>query len=80
MKAVIFVSGLGTSISEEIDLKPKPMIPIGGMPHFLAHHENVLPLESMNLLFAVATRAMSSKSTLQKPRQKTLLCDQHNPF
>ena len=32
MKAVILAGGLGTRISEETDLKPKPMIPIGGMP------------------------------------------------
>jgi len=32
MKAVILAGGLGTRISEETDLKPKPMIMIGGMP------------------------------------------------
>jgi glucose-1-phosphate cytidylyltransferase len=32
MKTVILAGGLGTRISEETDLKPKPMIPIGGMP------------------------------------------------
>jgi len=32
MKAVILAGGLGTRISEETDLKPKPMIEIGGMP------------------------------------------------
>jgi len=32
MKAVIFAGGLGTRISEETHLKPKPMIEIGGMP------------------------------------------------
>ena len=32
MKAVILAGGLGTRISEESDLKPKPMIEIGGMP------------------------------------------------
>jgi glucose-1-phosphate cytidylyltransferase len=32
MKAVILAGGLGTRISEETDLKPKPMITIGGMP------------------------------------------------
>ena len=32
MKAVILAGGLGTRISEETDLKPKPMISIGGMP------------------------------------------------
>ena len=32
MKAVILAGGRGTRISEETDLKPKPMVEIGGMP------------------------------------------------
>ena len=32
MKAVVLAGGLGTRISEETHLKPKPMIEIGGMP------------------------------------------------
>ena len=32
MKAVILAGGLGTRISEETNLKPKPMVEIGGMP------------------------------------------------
>ena len=32
MKAVILAGGLGTRISEETILKPKPMIEIGGLP------------------------------------------------
>ena len=32
MKAVIFAGGLGTRISEESDLRPKPMVEIGGRP------------------------------------------------
>jgi len=32
MKAVILAGGLGTRISEETDLKPKPMVEIGGRP------------------------------------------------
>ena len=32
MKAVILAGGYGTRISEESQLKPKPMIEIGGMP------------------------------------------------
>jgi glucose-1-phosphate cytidylyltransferase len=32
MKAVILAGGLGTQISEESHLKPKPMIEIGGKP------------------------------------------------
>lgn len=32
MKAVILAGGLGTRISEETSLRPKPMIDIGGKP------------------------------------------------
>lgn len=32
MKAVILAGGLGTRISEETNIKPKPMVEIGGMP------------------------------------------------
>lgn len=35
MKAVILAGGLGTRISEETHLRPKPMIEIGGMPILL---------------------------------------------
>lgn len=44
MKAVILAGGLGTRISEETVVRPKPMIEIGGMPvlwHILkvySHH------------------------------------------
>ena len=32
MKAVILAGGLGTRISEETHLRPKPMVEIGGRP------------------------------------------------
>jgi NDP-sugar pyrophosphorylase family protein len=32
MKAVLLAGGLGTRISEETHLKPKPMIELGGKP------------------------------------------------
>lgn len=32
MKAVLLAGGLGTRLSEETDLKPKPMVEIGGKP------------------------------------------------
>ena len=43
MKAVILAGGLGTRISEETHLKPKPMIEVGGKPilwHILKMYSN----------------------------------------
>ncbi len=43
MKAVILAGGLGTRISEESHLKPKPMIEIGGKPilwHIMKHYSH----------------------------------------
>ena len=41
MKAVILAGGLGTRISEETHLRPKPMVEIGGKTHSLAHNEDL---------------------------------------
>ena len=52
MKVVLLAGGLGTRISEESHLKPKPMIEIGEMPIFMAYHENIiLPTALRNLSF-----------------------------
>lgn len=32
MKAVILAGGYGTRIAEETDIRPKPMVEVGGMP------------------------------------------------
>jgi len=43
MKAVILAGGLGTRLSEETSLKPKPMVEIGGMPilwHIMKSYSN----------------------------------------
>lgn len=41
MKTVILAGGMGTRIAEETDLKPKPMVEIGGKPilwHIMKHY------------------------------------------
>jgi glucose-1-phosphate cytidylyltransferase len=43
MKAVIFAGGYGARINDELELKPKPMIEIGGKPvlwHIMKHYSS----------------------------------------
>src|ERR1700741_2557381 len=47
MKVVIFGGGLGTRISEESHLKPKPMIEIGGRP-ILWHIMKIFSAQGFN--------------------------------
>lgn len=47
MKAVILAGGLGTRLSEETDLKPKPMVEIGGKP-ILWHIMKIYSVHNVN--------------------------------
>src|SRR3954452_11156103 len=41
MKVVLLAGGMGTRLAEETDLKPKPMVNIGGRPllwHIMKHY------------------------------------------
>jgi glucose-1-phosphate cytidylyltransferase len=41
MKVVILAGGLGTRLTEETTIRPKPMIEIGGTAYFMAYHETL---------------------------------------
>lgn len=58
MKAVILAGGLGTRISEETVLKPKPMIEIGGKPILGIFLSTILVTVLMISLFVVVTAAI----------------------
>jgi glucose-1-phosphate cytidylyltransferase len=47
MKAVILAGGLGTRLSEETDIKPKPMVEIGGRP-ILWHIMQIYSAQGVN--------------------------------
>ncbi|MCK5342261.1 MAG: NTP transferase domain-containing protein, partial [Candidatus Heimdallarchaeota archaeon] len=47
MKAVILAGGFGTRLSEETDLRPKPMVEIGGKP-ILWHIMNICGSHGVN--------------------------------
>ena len=53
MKVVILAGGLGTRISEESHLKPKPMIEIGGKP-ILWHIMNIYSTHGINEFIVAA--------------------------
>ena len=42
MKAVILAGGLGTRLSEETSIRPKPMVEVGGRPILWHIMKNVL--------------------------------------
>lgn len=50
MKAVIFADGLGTRLSEETVLKPKPMVEIGRKPLIRHIIKFILFMESIFLV------------------------------
>ena len=48
MKVVILAGGLGTRLAEESEIKPKPMVEIGGRPilwHIMKHYAHYGPKE-----------------------------------
>jgi len=67
MKAVILAGGLGTRISEETVLRPKPMVEIGGKPILWYIMKTFIQLMvSMILSYVVGTKVMLLRSTLRE--------------
>jgi dTDP-glucose pyrophosphorylase len=55
MKAVILAGGLGTRLSEETHLKPKPMVEVGGKPilwHILKTCRHAITLSTIRQMVA----------------------------
>jgi NDP-sugar pyrophosphorylase family protein len=52
MKVVILAGGMGSRLSEETQVKPKPMVEIGPYPilwHIMRHHEGRNAISSLEL-------------------------------
>jgi len=64
MKTVLLAGGYGTRISEETDIKPKPMIEIGGKP-ILWHIMKLYSYYGVReFIFVVVLKVISSKIIL----------------
>ena len=63
MKAVILAGGLGTRLSEETTVRPKPMVEMAASPSSGTSSSSTPPRASTTSSSASATRATSSRST-----------------
>lgn len=91
MKAVILAGGLGTRLSEETSLKPKPMVEIGGKP-ILWHIMNIYSAHGINEFIIAAGYkgevikdyflnfyAINNDITIDLSNGKTIIYDGNQP-
>ena len=71
MKAVILAGGLGTRISEETHLKPKPMVEIGGKP-ILWHIMKTYSAHGVNDFVSVGATGIAQPVNLMLSRLRSL--------
>jgi len=71
MKAVLLAGGLGTRLSEETHLKPKPMVEIGGRP-ILWHIMKIYSAHGVNEFIVCAGYRSYVKITPITKIQKTV--------
>lgn len=71
MKCVILAGGFGTRISEETDLKPKPMIEIRNIP-FLWHLMKIYSVYNINNIICCSYRVYIIKEYFDNYLLRTL--------
>ena len=65
MKAVILAGGLGTRFAEETDVKPKPMIEVGGKP-IIWHIMKIYSSHGIdNFIICLGCKGILSRNTLR---------------
>ena len=71
MKAVILAGGLGTRISEETYLKPKPMVEVGGKP--ILWHIMKRVMAGSVMVMGWPAKTWSTNSGITEPREAITL-------
>jgi NDP-sugar pyrophosphorylase family protein len=71
VKVVILAGGLGSRLAEETELKPKPMVEIGGRPTF-RHIMKGIPIAIRDLAMLVGRRIGHQKQMMSRDALRML--------